>query len=75
MNKNDEYLLNILRQNEMIISNILIAHLLAHLATYAATEGAKDITSHDENMKRNPFRNQYIYILATYITMAILSQR
>ena len=75
MNKNDEYLLNILRQNEMIISNILIAHLLAHLATYAATEGVKDITSHDENMKRNPFRNQYIYILATYITMAILSQR
>ena len=63
MNSNGEYLLNILRENEMIITNTLFPHKLAHRSTWIAPEKKNPTNHYDGTSRKNPIRNQIDYII------------
>ena len=63
MNSNGEHLLNMIRDNEMVLTNTLFNHRMSHRTTWTAPERISDIKHHDGSIRRNPFRNQIDYIV------------
>ena len=63
MNSNGEYLLNVLRENDMVITNTLFPHKLSHRTTWTAPERKGGIKHFDRTARRNPIRNQIDYII------------
>ena len=63
LNSNGEYLLNVLRDNEMVITNTFSPIKLSHRTTWTAPERRSDIKHHDGSIRRNPIRNQIDYII------------
>ena len=54
MDNNGEHILNIFRENEIVIANKLFSHCLVHCATWAVLERVTNITSRDGYIRRNP---------------------
>ena len=63
LNNNGEFLLDLARENKLILTNTLFPHRLAHRTTWTSNERIKDHKHADGTNRRNPYRNQIDYII------------
>ena len=73
MNSNGEYFLNVLHENNMVITNTLFNHKMAHRTTWTAPERVLPTQHHDGTTRRNPFRNQIDYIMVKTIHKCLIT--
>ena len=63
LNNNGEFLLDLARDNKLILTNTLFPHRLAHRTTWTSNERIKDHKHADGTNRRNPYRNQIDYTI------------
>jgi hypothetical protein len=64
LNSNGRKLLELCKQNDLVLLNTLFKHKAAHRTTWTAPEHIKEHLAHDGTPRRNPYRNQIDYIIA-----------
>ena len=74
MNSNGEYLLDILRENEMVVTNTLFPHKMSHRTTWTAPERVNYIKHFDGTTRKNSSRNQIDYIIVKHQYMSTNSR-
>ena len=62
INRNEEYLLDFAKENELILTKTLFPHKLAHRTTWSSIERVNEHNHSDGTIRRNPYRNQIDYI-------------
>ena len=65
-------MVNILRENEMTITNTLFPYKMSHRTKWTAPERVNDIKHFDGTIRKNPFRNQIDYIIVKKKHLEIL---
>ena len=63
INSSGEFLMELAKENNLILTNTLFPHKLAHRTTWTSPERIKDHNHHDGIPRKKPYRNQIDYIL------------
>lgn len=62
-NSNGDFLLQLARENKLILTNTIFPHKMAHRTTWTSEQRIKEHKHHDGTPRRNPYRNQIDYII------------
>ena len=62
-NSNGEFLLDLARKQELVLSNTLFCHKMAHRTTWVCPQRTNEHKDKNGQIRRNPYRNQIDYVL------------